>query len=199
MGEECLHGRLDVDGLVDDAGGLVQDLDAAPPLVLGRQRPVRVVRSRGGNDEQPHRGRRSPQHRDGQDAEAAVRGGDGQAEGERLRQVAELAPAGHEHHRHVDEQDRRRGGDDGGDERSCRRAQGERVTGVEDPREHRHGQGGAEGQVGDVEGQLLDALAAHHGQPDEGADRLADHQLGRGGEEQPEDQRHLAERQRVGL
>jgi hypothetical protein len=192
-GEEDAHRRLDVLGLLEQAAGVVEELE-----VVGA-RPLRAVPAVGGEDrhqrqhQQADRRRLEPHHGGDDDREGGHhRGAEQRADHDahrRSRREARLC----RRHRRTDEQGadrprRRRAGEDGQPSRRARRAL---------PPEHGlegdQGDGGGDRQRSAVEDQRVRGLAAVQQQRGAGPGELPQEQPARAAEEQPEHQRDLAQ------
>ena len=189
---------LDVGGPLQDLCRLVEELETAATLALAEVGPI------GGEDdgdrhrEQPHALGTVPHQGDGEEGEAGVghRADGGQGEHLGGAGAVEAALGDGDHGLHGD--DPRQGARS---RRRQRRAPGDGAdtTAGGDGVEHQEGDGAGQGELAQVEGQLLRTLAAHDGEGDAGPHEGGDQQVCRREEEEADDERHLAQREAVGV
>ena len=185
--------------MLEDPRGLVEQLEALVLLAFGHIRLVRKEDSREWQDQEPQQDRVDPHHRDGEEREARVGDRHHAAELDHLGQLLELGcPA----------RDRDDGRDREGAHEGCSEGRRERGKPVDEMRltahiadrvEHRQLDHRDEREVGQVEHDLLDPLAAADHECDRRADEQRYHVVERRQEEEADDCRELAEGEGVGL
>ncbi len=177
----------------------VQRPHAAAAVAAVGQRAVGDDDRRGGEEDQP--GRLGPLHED-HDAEEPQ--GGGRERGRLPEQQHGAEPldgrrAAHQRHGADDQRERHEVRHQRGGQRAQQPGQRERIARSDDGVEHEHGDQGRERLLRQVEGRLDRRLALLSDQHDAGAEELRPHQPGRRHEEEARDERHVAERDRVGL
>jgi hypothetical protein len=183
------------------AGGPVEELHLAGPVVLGHVGAVRDEHDADRDDQQQEGQRVVPGHEDGQHGQARVRRADAEAGAEHVAEPVGRRPFAHRGHGRHDERHRDRGGDDhrgqGGRPvgRRERRSGRTAVNGVEDEQ----CQAGAQGVLGEVEGAPHSRHLPLDGQRDPRSHHVGGHQQQRRQEEQAQHEGQLGEGQRVGV